>query len=158
MQFALGLRLELCLCTNVQREGEKYNYPATAVLTQGQGHADKPQPVSRSALTVRGAALNPSPNGNSPGEDPSLSLCTQHDFFCLSPPWKYLSRCRNALKASQFAVCWERWMKNSWSAVFLQSRQTIHLWQLQQCRNLCNGHFNCLLIYFFSLWVPLRCL
>lgn len=86
MQFALGLRLELCLRANVQREGEKYNYPATAVLTQGQGHADKPQPVSRSALTVRGAALNPSPNGNSPGEDPSLSLCTQRDFFCLSPP------------------------------------------------------------------------
>lgn len=37
MQFALGLCLELCLCAKCpEREGEKYNYLVTALLTQGR--------------------------------------------------------------------------------------------------------------------------
>lgn len=69
MQLALGLCLELSLRVNVR--SEQHNNPAAALLTQGQGHADEPQPAGRSALTVQ--ALTPSQREIAPA-DPSSSL------------------------------------------------------------------------------------
>lgn len=135
MQFALGLRLELCLCANVQRAREKYNYPATALLTQGQGHADKPQPVSCSALTVRGAVLTPSQMGSHPEQSLLLPFHPVQLFPSFAFLKIYLSRLKNALKAARFAALRKRQMKNSRRTVLLWSRQPLRLWRFQRCRN-----------------------